>query len=97
LCKHKKPEQFSINLVKNATFFRPKLSSLARERSVPSTRLSRVLSFGSLGVGLGKLQLFFHPDPPHGSARFASSVAEFGSLTGEFKVGLKGDISHTPL
>ena len=33
---------------------RPKLSAQARERSVPASRLSRVLSFGSLGVGLGK-------------------------------------------
>jgi len=30
-----------------------KLSSSAKERSVPSTRLSRVVSFASLGVGLG--------------------------------------------
>jgi hypothetical protein len=47
-----------FNIVKMSfAVFRPKLSSLARERSVPSTRLSRVLSFGSLGVGLGKLVL----------------------------------------
>ena len=26
-----------------------------QERTVPATRLSRVLSFGSLGVGLGKV------------------------------------------
>merc|ERR1719427_708476 len=30
-----------------------KLTSRAQERKVPATRLSRVLSFGSLGVGLG--------------------------------------------
>ena len=30
-----------------------KLSSVARERSVPSSRISRVASFASLGVGLG--------------------------------------------
>jgi hypothetical protein len=61
--------------------FRPKLSSLARERSVPSTRLSRVLSFGSLGVGLGELQLFLLIRIHMAPHRFASSVAEFGSLT----------------
>ena len=31
-----------------------KLLDSSRERRVPATRLSRVVSFGSLGVGLGR-------------------------------------------
>jgi len=31
-----------------------KLLDSSRERRVPATRLSRVFSFGSLGVGLGR-------------------------------------------
>jgi len=42
-----------ISVVKGQTKNPLKLSSSARERSVPSTRMSRVASFASLGVGLG--------------------------------------------